>query len=59
MKLIEYLKGVRKEAKKIIFPTKDEVKKNTLVTIAVCAGCAVLLWGVSEIVIKLITMVVG
>ena len=47
--MLEFIKGVRKEAKKITFPEMDEVKKYALVVIGICAVTAVLLWGVCEI----------
>lgn len=49
--MFETIKGVRSEAKKIVFPTFDEVKKNTAVVIGVCTAAALLLWGVSELII--------
>lgn len=48
----EFIKGVRKEATKVVFPTWDEVKKNTLIVVAVCAASALVLWGVSELIIE-------
>ena len=57
--MIEYFKSVRKEAGKIVFPTKEELKKNTITTLAVCTGAALFLWGISELVIKVIQVVVG
>jgi len=57
--MFKYLKEVRKEAGKIIFPTKEELKKNTITTLVVCTGAAVFLWGISELVIKVIQVVVG
>lgn len=59
MKFIEYIKGVRSEARKIVFPSSDEVKKNTAVVLGVCGAAALMLWGVSELVIKLITVTLG
>lgn len=57
--MFEFFKSVRKEAEKIIFPEKEELTRNSAVTIAFCAASAVFLWGVSEIVIKLISLIVG
>ena len=57
--MIEYIKNVRAEAKKVIFPEKNEVKNSTITTIAVCTAAALLLWGASELVIKLISLVVA
>ena len=57
--MFEFYKSVRKEAGKIVFPTKDELKRDSAVTIAFCAASAVFLWGISEIVIKLLSLIVG
>lgn len=57
--MIEYIKNVRAEAGKINYPGKEEVKNNTVTTIVVCAASALLLWGVSELILKLISVVVG
>ena len=50
--MIEYLKGVRQEAKKIVFPEKEEVRKNTITVIAVCTVCAAFMWAISTVVIE-------
>lgn len=50
--MLEYLKGVRQEARKIVFPEKDEVKKNTITVIGVCITCALFMWAVSSLVIE-------
>lgn len=50
--MIEYLKGVRQEARKVVFPEFDEVKKNTLIVLGVCAACALFMWGVSTLIIE-------
>lgn len=49
--MIEYIKGVRKEAGKVIFPDSEEVRKKTAIVIGVCGACALLLWGMSELVL--------
>ena len=40
----EYLHGVRTELKKVVWPTKKETYRYTLVVLAVCAFFALLLW---------------
>lgn len=50
--MLEYIKGVRQEAKKIVFPEWDEVKKNTLIVIGVCTACALVMWAISSLVIE-------
>lgn len=43
-KIKEYLKGVRIEFKKVIWPTKKETYRYTLVVGGVCAVFALLFW---------------
>jgi preprotein translocase SecE subunit len=50
--MIEYLKGVRQEARKIVFPEKNEVKRNTLIVLGVCTACAAFMWAISSLVIE-------
>ena len=57
--MFKLVKEVKKEAEKVVYPTKDELKRNTIVTIVFCTAAAVFLWGVSEIIIKLVSLVVG
>lgn len=59
MRFIEYIKGVKAEARKIIFPEPKEVRNDTLIVLGVCVSSALGLWAVSELIIKLITFVVG
>jgi len=56
--MFEFYKKVKKEAEKTVFPDKEELKKKTAITIAVCTASAVFLWGISEIVIQLISAIV-
>ena len=39
-----YLKGVRKELSKVIWPTRKELGAYTAVVVATCAASAVLFW---------------
>ncbi len=40
----EYLKGVRTEMKKVVWPTKKETSRYTAVVLVVCAVFALLFW---------------
>jgi len=40
----EYLKGVRTELKKVVWPTRKETYKYTLVVLFVCLVFCVLFW---------------
>ena len=50
--MIEYHKGVKKEAEKIVFPEKKEVKRNTIIVFGVCTFAAIYLWGITSLVIE-------
>ena len=43
-RLTEYLKGVRTELKKVVWPTKNELYKYTIVVLLVCAFFALFFW---------------
>ena len=43
-RLAEYFKGVRTELKKVVWPTKKETQKYTLIVLVVCAAFALLFW---------------
>ena len=42
--LLAYLIGVRQELKKVVWPTREELIKNTMVVFVICAFFAVLFW---------------
>ncbi len=43
---IAYLKGVRQELKKVVWPTKEELGTSTVVVIVTCALFAVAFWAI-------------
>ena len=47
----EYLRGVRTEMKKVVWPTRQELGSYTAVVLAVCAAFALLFWGVDSAVL--------
>lgn len=42
--MLEYLKGVRQEFKKVVWPTREELGTNTMVVLVTCAFFAVAFW---------------
>ena len=40
----EYFHGVKTELKKVVWPTKKETYKYTVIVLAVCAAFAILFW---------------
>ena len=44
--LLEYLRGVRVETKKVVWPTRKETVSYTIVVLVACAFFGLFLWGV-------------
>lgn len=55
----DYFKGVGSELKKVVWPTKKETYKYTLVVIAVCAAFALLFWVLDTGFLALLGLIVG
>lgn len=55
----EYLRGVRTEMKKVVWPTRKEVVSYTAVVIAVCAGFALVFWLIDTGVLAALKAVLG
>lgn len=43
-KIKEYFKGIRTELKKVVWPTKKETYRYTVVVVVICALFALLFW---------------
>ena len=54
-----FWKGVRTELKKVVWPTKKELKNYTLVVIMVCCAFALGFWVLDTVFLKLLEMVIG
>ena len=50
--MFNYLKGVKKEIKKTVFPTTEEVKRNTLIVIAFCSVISLVMWGITTTILE-------
>ncbi len=55
----EYMKGVKLEMKKVIWPTKKELVNFTVVVLAVCAFFAIGFWAVDSAVLAGLRSVLG
>lgn len=42
--IINYLKGVRQESRKVVWPTREELTTDTIVVLTTCAFFAVAFW---------------
>lgn len=54
-----FWKGVRTEVKKVVWPTKKELKNYTMVVILVCCAFALGFWVLDTVFLKLLEMVIG
>ncbi|MBR2000867.1 MAG: preprotein translocase subunit SecE [Firmicutes bacterium] len=54
-----FWKGVRTELKKVVWPTKKELKNYTMVVILVCCAFALGFWVLDTVFLKLLEMVIG
>ncbi len=53
-----YFHGVKTELKKVIWPSKKEGKKYTIVVLAVCAVTAALLWAMDTAFLSIIKLLI-
>ena len=54
-----FWKGVRTEVKKVVWPTKKELKNYTMVVVLVCCAFALGFWVLDTVFLKLLEMVIG
>ncbi|MBO5667361.1 MAG: preprotein translocase subunit SecE [Firmicutes bacterium] len=54
-----FWKGVRTELKKVVWPTKKELKNYTMVVVLVCCAFALGFWVLDTAFLKLLEMVIG
>ncbi len=51
-RLVQWLRDLRSELKKVVWPTKEQTIKNTTVALAVTFASAIVLWGFDWIAAK-------
>lgn len=56
-KFIEYIKGSQQELKKVVWPTKKEVTRNTILVIVFSLGMAVFLGAVDFILTYIVEVI--
>lgn len=57
-RLLNYIKGSQQELKKVVWPTKKEVTRNTIIVIVFSLGMAVFLGAVDYILSLLVDMII-
>ena len=58
-KVTHFFKDLRGEIKKVVWPSKKQVKNNTLVVLAFMAVTAVFIWLLDFIMVTVIRLVLG
>lgn len=53
-----FLKGVRTEFKKIVWPSKKTVFQYTLAVIVISIICSLMIWGLDSILRKLFSLII-
>ena len=44
-KFVSWLRGMKSELKKVVWPSASQVSNNTFVVLVVMVACAIVLWG--------------
>lgn len=57
--IIDYLKGVRFEMKKVVWPTKEELGSYTVVVLVTCAFFALAFWAIDTGFLAILRQLVG
>ena len=58
MKIIQYIRGVKQEIAKVVFPDREEMKNSTIIVFAVCIAFALLFWGINSGMLALLKEVI-
>lgn len=58
MKIIQYIKGVRQEVAKVVFPDREKMKRSTLIVFGVCIAFALMFWGINSGMLALLKEVI-
>ncbi len=58
-RIAEYFKGVRTELKKVVWPTKSELYRYTIVVLVVCAFFALFFWLLDTGILALLQQVLN
>ena len=54
-----WLRGMKSELKKVVWPTWKQVVNNTLVVLVVMIVCSVILWGFDYVASLAVTLLIG
>ena len=57
--ICRYFRELRSELKKVVWPTKKELKNYTMVVVLVCCAFALGFWVLDTVFLKLLEMVIG
>lgn len=57
--VVKYFKDARSEFKKVVWPTRKSVINNTIVVIVAMVVCGIAIWGMDNIFMLLIKLLLG
>jgi len=57
--LTSWLRSMKSELKKVVWPTPKHIANNTLVVLVVMVACAIVLWGFDYVASLAISLLVG
>ena len=57
-RLVNYIKGSQQELKKVVWPTKKEVTRNTILVIAISLAVAIFLGGVDYVLNSILNVII-
>lgn len=58
-RFLQFVKDLRSEVKKVVWPSKKQIKNNTIVVLCFMGAAAVFIWGVDFVMTLIINLVFG
>lgn len=58
-KFTQFFRDLKSEVKKVVWPSKKQVKNNTIVVLCFMAAAAVFIWGVDYVLTLIVNLVFG
>lgn len=58
-KFTQFFKDLKSEVKKVVWPSKKQIKNNTVVVLCFMAAAAVFIWGVDFVMTLIVNLVFG
>lgn len=58
-RFLQFVKDLRSEVKKVVWPSKKQIKNNTIVVLCFMGAAAVFIWGVDFVMTLIINLIFG